>query len=296
MCKKNRYIVLLLFFVFSAVFSADFKQDLSKNVKIKKLNRKQGVEVCIEKIPHINQRQNYCVPATCSMVLRYLDQRYSQKDLGRLFNSSSKNGTYTAEVYKAFQQPEFRDFEIVPIYHLKVSEAAAMKTAYEAALNDPAETGKKAKKYRKKKSRSKDQDAEKENFWTGLDPAVATKVFSVHRALLKKQLVELCREFIDAGIPVMWSVTMTLDPYTPSPNGHMRIINGYVMKNDQITHLLYRDSWRGHAGGNSMPMINVVAMTKSLFAIVPRGLDRQNINRISPVQENASDNKSPAAP
>ena len=294
MCKKIRHIILLIFFALSAVFAEDFKEDLSKNVVVERLNRKLGVEVCIKKIPHVNQRQNYCVPATCSMVLRYFDQRYNQKDLGKLFQSSTKNGTYTAEVYKAFKQPEFSDFEIVTIYQLTNREFAEMKAAYEAGLSDPEVVGKKAKKLKRKKRRSNDDNAGRRDFWEDLYPEAAVKIFSKCRTSLNNQIAALCREFIDAGIPVMWSVTMTLDPHTPSPNGHMRIINGYITKDDQITHLLYRDSWSGHRSGSNMPVANAVAMTIELFAIVPRGLDRQNIKRIDPVQKTASDS-APAA-
>ena len=286
--KKLQTVLLFLCFL-TGVFAVDFKQDLSKNVEVKRRNRKQGMEVCIEKIPHVNQRKNYCVPATCSMILRYLDQRYTQKELGRLFHSSFMNGTQTAAVYKAFQQPEFSDFEIVSIYHLRTGEAAEMKAAYDAALNDPSVTVKKVKKNKKNKRRSKNDDSGKGNFWEYFDRDMALKVFPSCRSQLRKQIEMLCREFIDAGIPVLWTVTMTLDPYTPSPDGHMRIINGYVVKDGQITHLHYRDSWRGQPGGHDMPVDNVIAMTKGLFAIVPRGLDRQNINRIAPLLKSATE-------
>ncbi len=275
------YLTLLLSL---PLFAGNPALDLRKNVEIKKLKRERGQEVCIEKIPHVKQRKNFCAPASCSMVLRYFDQRYNQKDLGKLFNSTRDSGTYTSDIYNAFNKSELSNFELVSIYALTSREINEMIRACNTAKNNQSDDGRKSNRSGKKQKRRRQAAVSSgTDFWNRLDPEVARRVLPVCRAPLKNKFSALCREFIDAGIPVMWSVSMTLDPHSPAPEGHMRVINGYVVKNGKLTHILYRDSWSGHSGGDSMSLDNAVAMTKHLFAIVPRGFKSKDQLRIKPL-------------
>lgn len=280
---KIFYAVIVAFLLFLPQSGVGKELALWKNVEVKKLKRDRGYEVCIEKIPHVKQRKNYCAPASCSMVLRYFDQHYNQKDLGKLFNSDRKKGTYVSEIYEAFQLPEFQKFALVPIYTLTNKEFSAMQAFYSHAAADDQESSGKSKRSKKKKSRHRTSGNGAKDWWGTLDPALARKVLPRCRTQLKERFVELCRQYIDAGLPVMWSVSMALDPHTPSPEGHMRVINGYVVKNGSVSNILYRDSWRGHSGGREMTLDNAVAMTKVLFAIVPRELLQSDLVRIKPL-------------
>ncbi|MBR2358451.1 MAG: C39 family peptidase [Lentisphaeria bacterium] len=280
---KIFYAMIFAFLLFFPRPGMSKELTLWKNVEVKKLKRDRGHEVCIEKIPHVKQRKNYCAPASCSMVLRYLDQRYNQKDLGKLFKSDRKKGTYVSEIYEAFQLPEFQAFALVPIYTLTNNELSAMQAFYSQAAVNGQENPGKSKRSKKKKSRRRASGDGAKDWWGTLDPDLARKVLPRCRTQLKERFVELCRQYIDAGIPVMWSVSMALDPHTPSPEGHMRVINGYVVKNGSVSHILYRDSWRGHAGGSEMTLDNAVAMTKVLFAIVPREVQNSDLTRIKPL-------------
>ena len=72
--------------------------------------KRSGGEVIIQRIPSVSAKRNYCVPASVDMVLRYYDTRVGQRTLGKLFDSSKKNGTYSRNIVKEFGKGELSGF------------------------------------------------------------------------------------------------------------------------------------------------------------------------------------------
>ena len=100
------------------------------------------------------------------------------------------------------------------------------------------------------------------------------------KAALRKNFQEQFTGYLKAGLPLLWSVDMRLDPVNRSPQGHMRVIIGYSIKNNNITHIIYRDSWLGGSNGDTMAFDKAVDMTKAIFLITPRDLDPEKAPRV----------------
>ena len=273
----NKTIILTLILLLNCllVYSGNYNQNYSTNVKVRKSDHKRAREVEIDRLPHISQRKSNCVPASCAMILRYFDERTNQKDLAKLFKTTNR-GTSYSNMISAFYDPELQDFKITELYTLTGSEAAQIRQAYEKAINNLSKKEKKAIKKTKRKKRGLDT----QNLFTDMQPVIARKVLAECRVGLRQKMQYCVQQYINAGVPILWSVTMHLAPDSDSSNNHMRIINGYVIKNQQITHILYRDSWRGHSNGRIMPFDTALAMTWSLFVILPKQLDIKKMPRI----------------
>jgi len=253
-----RGLKLRLWIVFSVFSAAGFcggnnVVELKKNVKI---FRQTGV--CIERIPQVNQRRNYCVPATVSMVLRYYDSRIPQKRLARLFETSGKKGTYMEDVEEAFNRGRLEKFTIKPIYRLTVNEFDELeKTLLERR-------GKK----RKRKRSVRVQSYEKRI--NAMNPAEARKYFPAIRGEAAEKLRESLTGLVANGIPVLWCVEMRFDPEERANGGHMRLINGFIRNKDsgRIDRIVYRDSWGGASRNKVMDFNDAVTMTTALWVIL----------------------------
>lgn len=262
------FALLLLPYCTMAAKPVDYK----KNVDVKKVDHKGSYQVVIDRIPHVKQKGSYCVPATCSMILRYFDSRYYQKDLGKLFGSSRKDGTNLGKFYRAFQSSELAEgFTIRNIYSLNANEVFELKKACNDARVTLSKNPKKLKKFKKlKRIKKYKKPIPADNHFAGMDPLLVTQVIPRHRVKLRQTLNTQCRKYIDSGIPVIWSVDLLLDPTVNNTGGHMRIINGYVIKNKEITHIIYRDSWQGHSNGRTMSIDQALTITKHLYVVTPK--------------------------
>ena len=104
--------------------------------------------------------------------------------------------------------------------------------------------------------------------------------YAMDKADLRKNFQEQFTGYLKAGFPLLWSVDMRFDPVNRSPQGHMRVIIGYSIKNNNITHIIYRDSWLGGSNGDTMAFDKAVDMTKAIFLITPRDLDPEKAPRV----------------
>ena len=246
------------FFLISLFFSLVFccalyarNNEPHKNVEIVKNN------VWIKKIPQVNQKRNYCVPACISMVVRYFDTRITQKQLGKLFDTDSKKGTVTEDFVEAFKNTsELQEFSLEKIYALSEKEYANMMQLYDSA----------SKNKRKKSGKIK----ENSNIFDNVNRELARKVFPHARPQLEVVMNNLCYKYINSGIPVLWCVAMNLDPHVKMKGGHMRLIVGYNKQNGKIKKILYRDPWGGSTRYKQVDFEDAQTMTMQLYVLTPR--------------------------
>ncbi|MFT3990910.1 MAG: C39 family peptidase [Luteolibacter sp.] len=89
----------------------------------------------------------------------------------------------------------------------------------------------------------------------------------VNEAAFTKEL----NEFINAGVPVLWSLELGLFPEQPplaqqTHGGHMRLIIGY---NPQTSEVLYSDSWGAGHELKRMSLKNAYQATQGIFVMSP---------------------------
>ena len=92
--------------------------------------KRSGGEVIIQRIPSVSAKRNYCVPASVDMVLRYYDTRVGQRTLGKLFDSSKKNGTYSRNIVKEFGKGELSGFRCEIVYGMLQQELERLIELY----------------------------------------------------------------------------------------------------------------------------------------------------------------------
>jgi hypothetical protein len=247
-----------VFLLSAFVFRADAAEDYSKNVKRRK------AEVYIDRIPQVSQKRSYCCPASASMIIRYFDGRVSQKRLAKLFSTSRKQGTFSSEMLDEFSKGRLRDYEIKRIYALTNGEALNMLNAYNAANSKGGKKRKSGKNVPIKLDGS---------MFSKMNPAIARRVIPGQRQQLAELMTKVFANCIDQGIPVMWAVTMNLDPNDRMDGGHMRIITGYVKENGRITKVIYRDPWGGREILKRMSFNDALTITLELHVITPKELN-----------------------
>lgn len=264
---KRRSLFLAVFFLSlllakGVLFGAEGKY--RKNVK----HTKTG-EVFVDRIPQVAQRKNFCAPASVEMVLRYYNNRITQRLLGRTFETDKDKGTSTQELAKEFERGGLlKDFKFKALYRMTVQERAMLVSAYSRSgrLSGPAEKGKKGKN-----KKAKADNAASDDVFSKMDPDVAVAVFSKVRAPLQQKLADEIVRYTDAGQPLLWCVHMNFDPIERAQGGHMRIIVGYQKIGSAVTSVLYRDPWGKKPQIKKMPLVRATVMTMELLFIEPRG-------------------------
>lgn len=221
--------------------------------------------VVIQRIPAINAQRNYCVPASTDMVLRYYGHKVGQKTLGKLFNSSKKNGTYSLNIVKEFGQGELKDFRAVIAYGMQQSELERLVDLYS---NSPDIKKSVRKKFKRKLERS-------DHFFDPMDPAVVRKLTPQARQELLKVFPEILKNFIDRGIPLLWCVIMNFDPNDQADGGHMRVIAGYEESDGKISRIIYLDPWGSRRKFKEVSYMDAVTMTTLILAVFPEEIINQ---------------------
>lgn len=99
------------------------------------------------------------------------------------------------------------------------------------------------------------------------DPELLLQARAGKKSQVKKWLGVIKRH-IDAGSPVLWSVTLGIYKEKVSVpqtrGGHMRLIIGYNMKEQTI---IYSDSWGAGHEKKTMPAAEAAAMTTGRYVI-----------------------------
>lgn len=267
MAKIMRYFKFCIIACMLAFQVSARDSDFYKNVRFGRSG-----DVYIYGIPQVSQKRNYCVPACVSMITRYFDNKINQKKLAKLFSTSSKQGTVSSDIEDAFQtEAALQDFELKKIYSLTENEYTELMSLYESSS-----------KHKRKKRKTK--DAEASCVFDDIDPDLARKLFPTARPELTKMLYSVCQKYIYSGVPIMWAVSMNLDPAVKMKGGHMRIIVGFNEQNNKIKRILYRDPWGGSTKIKRIDIDDAVTMTVELYAIVPKnyqiGMRKEKPNTI----------------
>lgn len=263
MIKFFRIFLLLLFL---PVFLCGKSTEWERNVKRSKDS------VLIKGIPQVDQRGSFCVPGSVSMIIQYFDSGMTQDRLARLFESDICKGTDINDMLQGFSGRKlFDDFSIDEIYSLyrNNEEYAALFEAYIDFKNRNS--------LRKQNLRDRElrQLYASTNIFAAMDPEIARKAFAESRTELRSLLTQTIKENINAGIPILWEVMMRFDPRDGRPEGHVRVIVGYVEKNSKIERVIYSDSWGNRSFERHVLLNDALAMTSGLYLIKPKDPHRQ---------------------
>ncbi|MBO5759963.1 MAG: hypothetical protein J6S53_00300 [Lentisphaeria bacterium] len=254
------------------------KADLVKKVK-KKDNR-----TLIPDIPMVDQGpKGYCVPAVLERVMMYYGVIINQHVLAGLMKSSAAEGTSTANMYLALKRLSKklninvrRQYE----YFRTVSELESFVSKYNSIAKKE-----KASRIRVIKFGEK---IDLEKTLLSVDPEIGRRAsLQLKKKGFNKNFSEFIKENIDAGIPVIWSVLLTLSPEkNVARGGHLRLIIGYETEDGlmvktarqtrgskktsgKITSVVFSDTWgRGHEA-KTMEAEDAWAITTGLYYIEP---------------------------
>lgn len=231
---------------------------LEKNVKFKR-----NGELYINNIPQIYGRKSYSSMAVTSMVLRYFDRKISLNDLYDVFNNTRNDEGITTRLLSTLMR-NFGEFSVTRLYTLTSREAEDLVNAY----NDFA--GKKRAK------RTAPQTVrEYEKIFRKMKKRKAESVFNRERKELVKATQKMCREYLYAGVPVLWSSMMCFDPDVTATGIQARLVVGYVEKEGRVTEIIYRDSSTKHIDLKRVTLEEFVTMTYELLVVAPRSFKTQ---------------------
>ncbi|MCI5779781.1 MAG: C39 family peptidase [Lentisphaeria bacterium] len=217
--------------------------------------------VIVERIPAIEAKRNYCVPASVEMVLRYYGAKVNQKKLGRIFDSSKKTGTFIGDLDTHFgPDGEIKGFVCKKLYTMTIRELSALT---QSCLGDADLTR------RNRKAISGNVDGRSANVLDRMNPAVVRRHTPRSRAPLLQLLPKLLKQYIDSGRPLLWSVAMNLDPNDRSDGFHMRVLCGYREEDGRITGIVYLDPWTGRRKYKHVTALEAAAMTISIMVVQP---------------------------
>lgn len=234
---------------------------LSAAERARRVERDHRGHVIVERIPAIEAKRNYCVPASVEMVLRYYGAKVNQKKLGRIFDSSKKTGTFIGDLDTHFgPDGEIKGFECKKLYMMTVQELVALTRA---CLGDADLTR------RNRKAISGNVDGRSADVLDRMNPAVVRRHTPAARAPLIDLLPKLLKEYIDSGRPLLWSVSMNLDPHDRTDGFHMRVLCGYREENGKITGIVYLDPWTGRRRYKYVTALEAAAMTMSIMVVQP---------------------------
>ena len=113
-----KLLVILLLFAGCA--------SLTKKVNTGNLARDKGVAY-ISGIPYIEQKENFCGPASMAMVLRFMGEELSQDEIAGLILEKSKSGTFKEDLILASRVHQY-----IPI---AIDDRSKLQTALE--MNKP---------------------------------------------------------------------------------------------------------------------------------------------------------------
>ena len=98
---------------------------------------------------------------------------------------------------------------------------------------------------------------------------------------------------IDNGIPLRWSCNMRFSPQKKERknSSHARIITGYILYKDKMTHILYTDSWGERHINKLMTYKNALRMTNRYGPIFPTKNNEKFLSDFNEMIEQAKTKK-----
>lgn len=234
------------------------KSDLLANVV------REGTRTTLANIPMVDQGdKGYCAAATMARLLDYFGLgSMDQHELAAAMSTDSAGGTSSVDLKQAMSDCGRKfGLRLVEIDDLDLHDYERLVKAYNQAARHHEAA--------RIENRS-GLPVAGEAFWALADGETLRKARAEtpqkQRAWLKK-----VREYIDAGIPVVWSVYCGLVPesgnVTVTRGGHLRLLVGY----DEANSIVYfSDTWGPGHECKPMPLADAIAITRSRFAILPK--------------------------
>lgn len=217
------------------------------------IKKEEDGTVWLEGVNMVDQGQKgYCVPATLARVFAFYGMDgVDQHALAALCDSSADGGTSSNSMEGAMAA-------ICKKFPVKLNTIEDYQSSM-MALVEPYN------KLAKKKGKQALSFAVPP--MDVADPELLKQVRAGKKSQVKKWL-GLIKRHIDAGSPVLWSVTLGIYreeiPVPQSRGGHMRLIIGYNMKEQTI---IYSDSWGAGHEKKTMPAAEAAAMTTGRYVI-----------------------------
>ncbi len=212
-------------------------------------------DVFVDNVPMVDQgHKGYCAAAAAERVLRYYGIEVDEHEIGQSAGTTAEGGTYAKDMKDAIDSIG-RRFRLATVtlygdFEKPVNERIQGLTKEVASYN-------KAAKKLKKPEIGEDVYIKREGNMIMYDPRAADeamdpevlKDMKVNGGLKSKykKFMDNVHQYVNAGMPLFWSVTLGTYPETDLPQtrgGHMRLIIGY---NDKKREILYTDTWgKGH--------------------------------------------------
>ena len=224
-------------------------------------------DVYIDNVPMVDQGQKgYCAAAVSERVLRYYGNQIDEHEIAQQAGTTAEGGTSTSAMKEVIRHVGEKNGLG---YQLIVSMTAGI-----GDLEEEISRYNKAAKTEKKPSISLAQFTHGNMISISeMQEAMDSKVvFAMRKKDPRfKKFSSGVRQQVNAGIPVLWGVTLGIFPERgvnpQSKGGHMRLIIGY---NDKKKEILYTDTWGEGHELKRMPEDWAFAITHDAFFLKPR--------------------------
>lgn len=220
--------------------------------------RKDNGDVYIDSVPMVDQGQKgYCAVATAERVARYYGLDVDQHEMAQLAQTSD-SGTSLSAMEEALKRVTGR---------LHVSTTKRFDYDINQFNEDVRDYNAAARRAEVSKYEPNPNVIDVSDLLHSVKPEVFVAAKMKQSGF--KRFNAKIEEFINKGIPVVWSLQLGMfkEPGVPqSGGGHMRLIIGYNQKTGEI---LYSDSWGAGHELKRMPAGNGWAMTMALFTMAP---------------------------
>ena len=227
--------------------------DFTKNVK-----KESDGSVYIN-IPMVDQGdKGYCVAAVLSRILSYYGSDIDQHVIAQMAKTDATTGTSFEDTERLLRSAKTKlRFDYKNLYKEDnfISDRSYRKMI--RSYNKVAS--------RKKKKKISTSNIPRKNF-PALDYSVYKEVRG--KARMGSFMRGWVEPYINKGIPICWSVMIfPKDATNGKVKGHMRIINGYNKKTNEI---IYTDSWGSGHEKKSMSIEKAWTETLRLFVVTAR--------------------------
>lgn len=217
------------------------------------IQKEEDGTVWLQGVNMVDQGQKgYCVPATMARVFAFYGMDgVDQHALAALCDSSADGGTSSNSMESAMAAI----CKKFPVKLITIEDYQASMMALMEPYNKLA------------KKKGKQQLSFAVPPLDVADPDLLKQARAGKKSQVKKWMGAI-KKHIDAGTPVLWSVTLGIykEPIAvpQTRGGHMRLIIGYNMKEQTI---IYSDSWGAGHEKKTLPAAEAAAMTNGRYAI-----------------------------
>ncbi len=277
--RKGKHPEYIQLFIYPAGKAKTLRNSLRSDAKKSQLQLNLNIEDNGDNyldIPMVNQgSKGYCVDATVERIMKYYGSEIDQQIIAQLAESNAYTGTNIDKIINVLQKNKSK---------LKINADKKYDDdllSFSEIQNFTKTYNNFAKKQKRPRldfsdfliGKQRKQRAKYVNYKT-LISSYEYEIFRDARCKNKNDVEKFTKniyESLNKGIPLAWVTFTFKNMKKNSPVGafgfHMRIINGFNRKNDQI---IYTDSWgKGHEK-KYMSINDARAITLMLLQITPR--------------------------